>query len=319
MGAFVLRRLGQTVPVLLGVSILAFLLLNALPGNVAIAVLGTNATPSSIKIVDQQLHLNRSLVDRYVDWLWAALHGNLGTSFISHASVLHSVAARVPVTLELVVGALLVALVLAIPTALVSVRWPGGILDRIFTLITILGLSVPNFIVALVLVLVAAVKFHLFPTSGFVPLSQSITGNLKSVALPVLSMSFIFFGTYARLLKADMAQQLDSEEYVLLAKAKGRGEWSILVRHVFKNSSFGLIVVAGTNFGQLVGTTVVLETIFALPGIGQLLITSIGNRDAPTVQGIVLILGIVVVLANLLSDIVYSSIDPRVRYGRADS
>ena len=317
MAGLILRRLGQTVPVIIGASILSFLLLNLLPGNVAIAILGANATPSSIRVVENQLNLNHPLIERYFQWVWSALHGDLGTSFVTHESVLTTVFARVPVSLELVIGTLTVALVLAIPTALLSVKWRGRFLDRLGTLVTVFGLSVPNFVVALVLVLAFSVKIHLFPASGFVPISQSIGGNLQSVALPVFSMSFVFFGTYARLLRADMLQQLDSEEYVTLARAKGLGEWRILIRQVFKNSSFGLIVIAGTNFGQLVGTTVVIETIFALPGIGQLLITSIGNRDAPMVQGIVIILGIVVVLSNLVSDILYSTIDPRVHYGNS--
>ncbi len=319
MFGLIIRRLGQTIPVLIGASILSFLLLNLLPGNVAMAILGANATPSSIKIVNSELNLNHPIVQRYLEWVWSALHGNLGTSFVTRESVVSTVFARVPVSFELVVGTLIVALVFAVPTALITTKWRGGIVDRVGTLVTVVGLSVPNFVLALVLVLAFSVKLHLFPASGFIPMSQSISGNLSSVALPIFAMSLVFFGTYARLLRSDMLQQLDSEEYVTLARAKGLSEWRILIRHVFKNSSFGLIVVAGTNFGQLVGTTVVIETIFALPGIGQLLITSIGNRDAPTVQGIVLILGIVVVFANLFSDLLYSSIDPRVHYGNADS
>lgn len=317
MVTLILRRVGQAVPVLIAATIFAFLLLNALPGNVALAILGTNATPSSIAIVNKQLNLDQPLPERYWNWLWAALHGNLGNSFIDHSSVLGTVAARVPVSLELVVGALSVALLLAIPTALISVKWQGGIGDRIATVVTILGLSLPNFVVALVLILVFAVKLHLFPAIGWVPLTESIGGNLRSLTLPVLAISFVFFGTYARLLRADMLQQLETEEYVVLARAKGRGEWWVLLRHVLRNSAFSLIVVVGTNFGTLVGTTAIVETIFSLPGVGQLLVTSIYNRDAPIVQGIVLVLGIVVILVNLITDILHMSLDPRVRYGRS--
>ena len=317
MAALILRRVGQAVPVLICATIFAFLLLNALPGNVAIAILGTNATPSSIATVNRQLNLDQPLPVRYWNWLWAALHGNLGNSFIDHSSVLTTVAARVPVSLELVVGALCVALLLAIPTALLSVKRHGGIADRIAMVITILGLSLPNFVVALVLILVFAVRLHLFPAIGWVPLTESIGGNLRSLTLPVLAISFVFFGTYARLLRADMLQQLETEEYVVLARAKGRGEWWILLRHVLRNSAFSLIVVVGTNFGTLVGTTAIVETIFSLPGVGQLLVTSIYNRDAPMVQGVVLVLGIVVILVNLATDLLHTTLDPRVRYGRS--
>lgn len=311
------RRLLQAIPVLIGASMIAFGLLNVLPGSTAIAILGTDATQQSINTLDQQLGLNKPLGIRYLDWLGSALHGNLGTSFITQQSVLSTVWARVPVSLELVIGALLVALVTSIPAALISVRWRNSLVDRAFALLSVLGLSVPNFIVALVLILVLAVKLPVFPSTGFVPLSQSVSGNIQTMALPVLSLSFIFFGTYTRLLRADMLQQLEGEDYVLFGRAKGAGETRILLTHVLKNASFNLIMVVGTNFGTLIGTTVIIEEIFALPGVGQLMITSIFNRDAPVVQGVVLLLAIVVVLANLASDLLHEWLDPRTRHAAA--
>lgn len=311
------RRLLQAIPVLIGASVIAFGLLNVLPGNTAIAILGADATPQSIATVNQQLGLNRPLGIRYLDWLGSALHGDLGTSFITQQSVTSTVAARVPVTLELVVGALLVALVTAVPAALLSVRFRRRAVDRGFAVLSVLGLSLPNFIVALVLVLVLAVKAAAFPSTGFVPLSRDVSGNFQTMLLPVLALSFVFFGTYTRLLRADMLQQLEGEDYVLFGRAKGLGETRILVRHVLKNASFNLIMVVGTNFGTLVGTTIIIEEIFGLPGIGQLMITSIFNRDAPVVQGVVLLLAVVVVLANLASDLLHEWLDPRTRYASA--
>lgn len=308
------RRLLQAIPVLIGASLIAFGLLNVLPGSTAIAILGADATQQSIDTVNQQLGLNRPLGIRYLDWLGGALHGNLGTSFITQESVLGTVLARVPVSLELVVGALLVALVTAIPAALLSVRFRHGVVDRAFALLSVLGLSVPNFIVALVLILLLAVKAPVFPSTGFTPLSQNVTRNIETMVLPVLSLSFVFFGTYTRLLRADMIQQLEGEDYVLFGRAKGLGETRILVQHVLKNASFNLIMVVGTNLGALVGTTIIIEEIFGLPGVGQLMITSIFNRDAPVVQGIVLLLAVVVVVANLCSDLLHEWLDPRTRY-----
>jgi peptide/nickel transport system permease protein len=310
-------RLLQAVPVLIGTSLIAFGLLNVLPGSTAIAILGADATEQSIATLNQQLGLDKPLAVRYLDWLGGALHGDLGSSFITQQSVLSTVAARVPVSLELVVGALLVAVVTAVPAALASVRWRNGPVDRAFGLLSVLGLSVPNFIVALVLILVLAVKLPVFPSTGFVPLSQSVSGNIDSMALPVISLSFVFFGTYTRLLRADMLQQFEGEDYVLFGRAKGAGETRILLRHVLKNASFNLIMVVGTNFGTLVGTTVIMEEIFGLPGVGQLMITSIFNRDAPVVQGVVLLLAVVVVLANLATDLLHQWLDPRTRHAPA--
>jgi peptide/nickel transport system permease protein len=313
------RRLLQAVLVLIGASIIAFGLLNVLPGSTAIAILGADATQSSINIVNQQLGLNKPLGVRYLDWLGNAVHGNLGSSFITQQSVLSTVAARVPVSLELVIGALLVALVTAIPAALISVRWRHRLVDRAFALLSVLGLSVPNFIVALVLILVLAVKLPVFPSTGFIPLSQSVTGNIETMVLPVLSLSFVFFGTYTRLLRADMLQQLEGEDYVLFGRSKGASETRILLRHVLKNASFNMIMVVGTNLGTLIGTTVIIEEIFGLPGVGQLMITSIFNRDAPVVQGVVLVLAVVVVLANLASDLLHEWLDPRTRYASVEA
>jgi peptide/nickel transport system permease protein len=313
------RRLLQAVLVLIGASIIAFGLLNVLPGSTAIAILGADATPSSINIVNQQLGLNKPLVIRYLDWLGNAVHGNLGSSFITQQSVLSTVAARVPVSLELVIGALLVALATAIPAALISVRWRHRLVDRAFALLSVLGLSVPNFIVALVLVLVLAVKLPVFPSTGFIPLSESVTRNIETMVLPVLSLSFVFFGTYTRLLRADMLQQLEGEDYVLFGRSKGASETRILLRHVLKNASFNMIMVVGTNLGTLIGTTVIIEEIFGLPGVGQLMITSIFNRDAPVVQGVVLVLAVVVVLANLASDLLHEWLDPRTRYASVEA
>jgi peptide/nickel transport system permease protein len=313
------RRLLQAVLVLIGASIIAFGLLNVLPGSTAIAILGADATPSSINIVNQQLGLNKPVGIRYLDWLGNAVHGNLGSSFITQQSVLSTVAARVPVSLELVIGALLVALVTAIPAALISVRWRHRLVDRAFALLSVLGLSVPNFIVALVLILVLAVKLPVFPSTGFIPLSESVTKNIETMVLPVLSLSFVFFGTYTRLLRADMLQQLEGEDYVLFGRSKGASETRILLRHVLKNASFNMIMVVGTNFGTLIGTTVIIEEIFGLPGVGQLMITSIFNRDAPIVQGVVLVLAVVVVLANLASDLLHEWLDPRTRYASVEA
>lgn len=298
---------------------MAFALLNLLPGNIAIAILGTNATPGAIAQLNRQLGLNRPFFVRYGSWLWQDLHGNFGTSFVTHESVLQTILPRVPVTLELVVFALLIALVCAVPAAVLAARRPGKTVDKILGTVSMVGLSMPNFVLALLLVLILGVRLRAFPTTGFIPLSAGLAPNLTTMLMPALSMSFVLFATYTRVLRGDMVEQLQSEEYVSTARAKGAGEWRVLVRHVLRNSALGMVTVVGTNFGVLVGTTVVIESIFDLPGVGNLLISSIYNRDLPVVQGLVVVLAIVVVLANTAADLLNSVLDPRVRHGRAFS
>jgi peptide/nickel transport system permease protein len=178
------------------------------------------------------------------------------------------------------------------------------------------ALSIPTLILGILFILILSVKFKIFPATGFVPLSGGLGQNLRSMFLPALTISGVLFATYTRLLRADMAEQIATEDYVTVARSKGISKGLILTRHVLRNSLFGLITVVGVNFGTLLGGTVIVESVFALPGIGQLLVASINSRDANSVQGVVLMLAIAVVLVNLLTDVLYALLDPRVHYGR---
>jgi peptide/nickel transport system permease protein len=304
---------------LLGVTFITFTILNLLPGNTTIAILGQNASRQTVLQLEQQLGLNHPFFTRYVDWLGALVQGNLGHSLVTGQSVASIIAERAPVTLELIILAILIALILAIPVAMLAASKPGGVADRISALLAMVGLSIPNFVVGLVLILLVAVKVKVFPATGFTPLGGGLLANLKTMLLPSLSLSFVLFATYTRMLRADMAEQLATQDYVVAARAKGISRWLILFRHVLRNSMFGLITVVGLNLGTLFGSTVVVETVFALPGIGNLLVTSIYSKDAPTVEGVVVCMAVVVVLANLVTDLLYSVLDPRVRYGSSGS
>jgi peptide/nickel transport system permease protein len=309
------RRLLQLVPVLLGLSFITFAVLNLLPGNVALAILGQNATAQSEQQLEQELGLNRPFIVRYGDWLGDLLHGDLGRSLITHQSVNTVLAQRVPVTAELIVVAILIALIIAVPVAVLSAMRTGGPVDRIGGLVAMVGLSVPGFVVGLALILVVSVKVKIFPATGYTALSDGLLSNLRTIFLPALSLSFVLFATYSRVLRADMVEQLTSAEYVVAARARGISSWAMMVRHVLRNSIFGLVTVVGLNLGTLFGATVVIESVFALPGVGSLLVTSITDKDSPTVQGVVVVMAVAVVVANLLTDLLYSVLDPRVRYG----
>jgi peptide/nickel transport system permease protein len=314
---FLGRRILTAIPVLWGVTFLTFLVINLMPGNAAKAQLGIAATPDQVAALEHKLRLDEPFFTRYWHWLTAAAHGDLGHSLSSGQRIATILGERLPITFELLGYAFLLSLVLAVPIAVLAARKPNGIADRITMMVSMVGLSVPAYVLALVLVYVFAVSLGWLPAIGFVHLSESVPRNIEFLTLPAISIAFPLFCVYTRLLRADMLEQLRSQDYVVTARAKGLGPWRVLTRHVLRNSVFGLVTLVGLNFGTLVGVTVIIEPIFSLPGIGQQLLESIGTRDVPIIESIVLVFGIMVVLANLLTDMLYAVLDPRIRYGRA--
>jgi peptide/nickel transport system permease protein len=311
------RRLLQLIPVLIGLSFITFAVLNLLPGNVALAILGDNATEQSVHQLQEELGLNQPFFVRYGNWFGNLVQGDLGRSLITQQSVNTIVAERAPISAELILLAVLIALIMAIPAAVLSARKPGGVVDRLSGLVAMVGLSVPGFVVGLALILLVAVEVKAFPATGFAPLSDGLFANLRTIFLPALSLSFVLFATYSRMLRSDMVEQLTTADYVVAARARGIGAWAMMVRHVLRNSIFGLITVVGLNLGTLFGATVIIESVFAIPGLGSLLVTSITNKDSPTVQAVVVVMATAVVVANLITDLLYAVTDPRVRYGNA--
>jgi peptide/nickel transport system permease protein len=310
------KRLATAIPVLWGVTFLTFLVVNRLPGNAAQQLLGINATQQQINELKAKLNLDEPFFTRYWHWLSHAVTGDLGSSFASDQSVTSILNERLPVTFELLAYALIVSLAFTVPVALLAARRPNGIVDRITMAISMVGLSVANYVLALILVYVFAVKLDVLPAIGYTNPSDGLWPFIKSLTLPAISIGFPLFCFYTRLLRADILEQMQGEDYVVTAAAKGVGPWRVLVRHALPNSLFGLLTVVGLNIGTLIGVTVIIESIFGLPGIGQALLQAINNRDVLVVQGIVLVLAVVVVLANLVTDLLYAVLDPRIRYGR---
>jgi peptide/nickel transport system permease protein len=316
MGRLIAKRVLQFIPVTLGVSFLTFAMLNLLPGDTAEAILGTDVTPQALARLRRELDLNAPFFERYVTWLRDLLSGHLGSSLITDQPVATVIAQRLPVTLELIILAMLIALLISIPVAAFAAFRLGGIFDRLSRVWSMIGLSVPSFILGVVLILIFTIEVHWFPSTGFKPLSAGLWANLRTMILPAVTLGTVLFATYTRILRADMAEQLVNEDYVQTARAKGVSEGRLLLLHVLRNSLFGLITVVGVNMGTLIGGTVIIESVFALPGIGQDLVLSITSRDVTVVQGIVLLFAIAVIVSNLLADILYTVADPRVRYGR---
>jgi peptide/nickel transport system permease protein len=313
------RRLLAAIPVVWGVTFLTYVVMDLLPGDTAQILLGANATPAEIHQLSVQLHLNDPFWVRYGIWLGGMFHGSLGQSLTSQENVTTILGARLPVTAELLVYAFVVSLVLAVGLAVLVARWPNGVIDRISLAISMMGLSIAPYVLALVLVYIFAVKVQWFPAIGYTSPSVNLVENIKSLTLPAASLGFPLFAVYTRLLRADIVEQMQREDYIVTARAKGVRPWRILLRHALPNSMFGLITLVGLNLGTLIGATAIIEPIFSLPGAGDILVQSINNHDVPVVEGIVVVFAVVVVAANLLADILYAALDPRIRYGRVAS
>jgi peptide/nickel transport system permease protein len=311
------RKFAILIATLLAVSFLVFMLTSLLPGNAAIAILGVdNITTKGLRQVDAQLGLGHPLPYRYGLWLWHLVHGNLGYSFISSRAVNTELATALPVTVEIIILAIAFALICAIPIGIRASLKPGKAFDVTASTSAFVLISVPTFVTSLLLILLFAVDIKWFPASGWVPLTQNLTQNLRSAVLPALALSLPQIAIFSRILRGDMVATLN-EDFIALGRVKGISTLRLVVRHALRPSSFSLITLAGLQIGFLLGGTVIVENIFALPGIGQLLINAINDRDLPTVQGVTLFIATTFVVVNFLVDLSYSLIDPRIRRGGA--
>ena len=313
------RRLLAAIPVLWGVTFLTYVVMNLLPGDAAQELLGANATPAEVHQLEIELHLNEPFWVRYGHWLAGVLHGNLGTSVVNGENVTTILGARLPVTAELLGYAFVASIVLAVVLGVLAARKPNGIADRFSIVVSMTGLSVAPYVLALVLIYIFAVRLQWFPAIGYTSPSVDLAENIKSLTLPAVAIGFPLFSVYTRLLRADIVEQMQREDYIVTARAKGVPPWRILLRHALPNSMFGLITLIGLNLGTLVGAVAIIEPIFSLPGVGAILIQSITDHDVPVVEGIVVVFATVVVVANLLTDVLYTALDPRIRYERSAS
>jgi peptide/nickel transport system permease protein len=313
------RRLLAAIPVLWGVTLLTYVVMNLLPGDAAQELLGANATPAQVHQLEIQLHLNEPFWVRYGGWLGGLLHGNLGTSLVSRENVTTVLGQRLPVTAELLIYAFAGSIVFAVGLAVLAARKPNGIADRISMVVSMTGLSIAPYVLALVLIYIFAVRLQWFPAIGYTSLTQNPGANIRSLTLPAIAIGFPLFSVYTRLLRADIVEQMQREDYIVTARAKGVPPWRVLIRHALPNSLFGLITLVALNLGTLVGAAAIIEPIFSLPGVGAILIQSITDHDVPVVEGIVVVFAVVVVLAGLLADLLYATLDPRIRYERAAS
>jgi peptide/nickel transport system permease protein len=298
--------------VLFLITLFTTAMVDLMPGSPALAMLGDQATPEQIARLNEQLGLDQPFLVRYWDWLAAALGGDLGTSLRMGLPVTTAIAERFPVTLEIALLSVVMALVIAVPLALVAGARAGGGLDRVATALSSALLSLPGFAAAVLLVYLLAVKARLFPVGGWVPFTEDPIGNLRFAFLPALSLALMEAAVYFRLLRSDVISTLQ-EKFVLSARARGLPPGYVLFRHVLRPSLFSLTTVAGLSMGRLLGGAVIVESLFALPGLGFLVIQSVPFQDIPTIQGIVVVVAVIYVLINIVVDVGYAVIDPRIR------
>lgn len=313
---FVVRRLLAILPVLLAVSLLTFLIASLLPGDLAFVILGDQATPENVAALRHDMGLDQPLWWRYLSWLGQVLQGDLGRSFRTGQTVLQAVSERIPVSLELMLMAEFIGLLIGVPLAIACAARAGGAFDRFMTGSAFAMLSMPSFLVAILLIYLFAVELRWLPATGYVPFTEDPPANLRFFVLPALTLALAEWPGIMRVLRSDMIATLQ-EDYIALAKAKGLKPSRILFVHALKPSSLTLVTVTGINIGRLLGGTLIVESIFALPGIGRLLVGAIYTRDLVILQGVVLLVASGFVIVNFIVDMLYAVLDPRIRHGHA--
>jgi peptide/nickel transport system permease protein len=305
------RRLLHLAVVLFVVTFATSAMVNLLPGDVALAMLGPGATPEGVARVRLELGLNDPLLLRYVHWLVQTVHGDFGRSYVSGEPVADALIRSLPVSVELMVLSLLLSLSLAIPMGLVAAYRAGRRIDQALGMVASVLLAVPVFILGLALMFVFALVLGWFPAVGYVPLSEGVLANLRTFAIPAVTLALFEWPGFMLILRGDAIEVLQ-QDYVLLAKAKGLRDRQILFRHVLKLSSFTLLTVVGLTMAGLIGGALITENIFALPGVGRLIVGAINSRDFMVVQGAVTVVAVGFVMINFAVDALYAVLDPRV-------
>jgi peptide/nickel transport system permease protein len=306
------RRLVSLAVVVLLVSFGAFLIVDRLPGGPEVAILGPAATPESLAQVRHDLGLDEPFAERYVRWLGHAVQGDFGRSYDQGLPVSDILRRRVPATFQLVLAAQVLAILLAVPTALAAAMRPGGLLDRLLSQVCFVLVVIPAFAIGLVLQYVFAERLGWLPAARYTPFSQDPLENLRTLVLPAFTLAIGQAAVYARVLQTELASTLE-QDFILMARAKGLGPRRVLLRHALRPSSLTLVTLIGLNFGLLLSGSLVVERIFGVPGLGGLITGSLPTRDFTSLQGAVVVLALAFVAVGFVVDLVYAALDPRIR------
>lgn len=312
MARFIARRVLLAIPTLLFASILIFLLLRLIPGDPATILAGSDATPAQVAAVRHDLGLDAPLVVQYVTWLNRALHGNFGRSLIGKYPVWDQVKRAYPATLELSIAAMLLALLIAVPTGLIAALHPRSWLDRTISALNAFVIGIPNFLLGILLILAFALTIPILPVGGRVPVLEDPGAGLKTLVLPAFTLAVGIAAVLSRFIRGAMLEVLN-EDYIRTARAKGLRGRAVISRHALRNALIPVVTVLGLQIGRLLGGAVIVEAVFAWPGMGRLAVQAILTRDYTIVQATLLLLVTAFVFINLLVDIAYGLIDPRVR------
>jgi peptide/nickel transport system permease protein len=312
MYQYILRRLVQTVPVLFLFSIAVFTVMRLVPGDPANVILGLEPSPEALAQIRHEMGLDKPIPVQYAIWLRHVAEGDLGTSWKSKQPVTHLIWRRFPATVLLTFGATLIGVTIAIPLGILSGVRPHSAFDTVATGFSLLGVAIPGFWLGLMLLLVFAVKFHWLPPSGYTPISEDPVAGLKRLVLPAVTLGTGLAAPLARFVRSGMLDVLGTD-YIRTARAKGLPERLVVVRHALRNGLLSVVTVFGLEFGSLLGGAVVTESVFNWPGIGTLLLTGIKQRDYAMVQGTVLFVSVIFIVVNLLVDLSYGLLDPRIR------
>lgn len=311
---YVIRRFISLLIILLLVSFLTFFLLQVIPGDPAQLILGIEASPEALESLRAQLGLDKPWPLRYVSWLVGMLRGDFGISIRLERPVFSLIVERLPVTLSLAFMAMLIALLVALPAGVLSaVKWNSP-LDYFLLFITQLGIAIPSFWVGIILILTFSLYLRLFPTGGFIGWSENPFEAFRSLLLPSLSLGLVTAAFLTRMLRSSMLEVL-SQAYITMARAKGLSSAQVIFRHALKNALIPVTTLAGIQFSFLMGGSIVIEQVFALPGLGRLLLSAVYTRDIPLIQGLVMFITTVVVVSNFVVDVLYAYLDPRIRLG----
>ena len=313
MVSYILRRVLSTVPVMAIVALFVFSLLYIAPGDPAAVIAGDQASPADVERIRQGLGLDRPFLVQFGTWLWRILHGDLGTSIFTNLPVSALIAQRIEPTLSLMVLTLVLTILVAVPLGVVAAWKAGSWVDRTIMAFAVFAFSLPVFVVGYVLAYVFALQFEWLPVQGYTPLAEGFWPWLQNLILPALALGCVYIALIARITRASMLEVLQ-QDYIRTARAKGLDQRSILFVHALKNAAVPIITVIGIGVALLIGGAVVTESVFAIPGLGRLTIDAILRRDYPVIQGIVLMFSFLYVLVNLMVDVTYTLVDPRIRY-----
>ena len=313
MVSYILRRILSTLPVMGIVALFVFSLLYIAPGDPAAVIAGDQASPADVERIRQGLGLDRPFLVQFWTWLWNILHGDLGTSIFTNLPVSSMIAQRIEPTFSLMAITLVLTILIAVPLGVVAAWKAGSWVDRTIMAFAVFAFSLPVFVVGYVLAYVFALQFEWLPVQGYTPLTAGFWPWLQNLILPAVALGTVYIALIARITRASMLEVLQ-QDYVRTARAKGLGQRNILFVHALKNAAVPIVTVIGIGIALLIGGAVVTESVFAIPGLGRLTIDAILRRDYPVIQGIVLLFSFLYVLVNLMVDVTYTLVDPRIRY-----